>query len=100
MVDPVQIILLIVIVILTTLLVILGVQIFFILKELRKTVKKANRILDNANSITENIEGPLEALSSVLVGFKAGSLLSVLKFAKGFIGRDKEDLDKRRSENF
>lgn len=91
MIDPVQLVLLIVIVVLTTLLVILGVQIFFILTELRKTIKKTNKILDNANSITENIEGPLEALSSLILGLRAGSFFTVMKFIKNFLGRDKEE---------
>lgn len=95
MVDPVQIILLVVIGVLTTLLVVLGTQVFFILQELRKTVKKANKILDNANSITENIEGPLEAISSVILGLKAGSFLTVAKFIKNFVSKDKEDDIKR-----
>jgi hypothetical protein len=98
MVDPVQIILLVVIGVLTTLLVVLGIQIFFILQELRKTVKKANRILDNANSITENIEGPLEAISSVIIGLKAGSFLSVAKFIKNFVSKEKDDDERRIRE--
>jgi len=95
MVDPVQIILLIVIIILTILLVVLGIQIFFILQELKSTVKKANKILDNANSITENIEEPLAALSSLFLGVKAGSFLTIAKFVGNFLGRDKDPDDKK-----
>ena len=92
MVDPVQIVLLIVIVVLTILLVILGIQIFFILRELRTTVKKTNKILDNAYAITEDIEGPVSALSSLALGLKTGSIMTVLKVAKSFLGRNR-DLD-------
>src|SRR4051812_40109731 len=98
MVDPVQMILLIVIIVLAILLVVLGVQVFFILRELRKTVKKTNKILDNANSITENIEGPLEAVSSLIVGLKAGSFITVAKFLNNFIGRGKDTEDRKRDE--
>lgn len=91
MVDPVQMILLIVIIVLTILLVVLGIQVFFILRELRVTVKKTNKILDNANSITENIDGPLSALSSLVLGVKAGSFMTVMNVVKGFIGRSKEE---------
>ena len=90
MIDAVQLVLLLVIIILTILLVVLGVQVFFILKDLRKTIQKANKVLDNANAITENIEGPLAALSSFSLGIKATSLLSIAKLIKSFFGRDKE----------
>jgi len=92
MIDPVQLVLLIVILVLTVLLVVLGIQIFFILKELRQTITKTNKVLDNADSITENIEAPLSALSSLAFGVKASSLITVAKLIKNFIGRD----DKKR----
>lgn len=98
MIDPVQITLLLVIVVLTVLLVVLGIQVYFILKELRGTVRRANRVLDNANSITENIEGPLAALSSLALGVKAGSFVTAVKFIKNFIGRDKDSNDKELGE--
>ena len=40
MIDPAQAILFLVIIILTILLVVLGIQVFFILRELRKTLEK------------------------------------------------------------
>lgn len=51
--DP-QNILLLIIIILSILLLILGVQAFFILKDIRKTIGKANKVLDDAGSITQN----------------------------------------------
>ena len=98
MVDPVQIILLVVIIALTILLVVLGVQIFFILLELKVTVKKVNKILDHAESITENIEGPLAAVSSLFLGIKSGSVLTVARFIKGFFGKEKDDEKKKYRE--
>lgn len=94
MVDPVQMILLIVIIILTILLVVLGVQVFFILRELRLTVRKANKVLDNVESITEDIEEPLSAVSSLVLGLKSNTLFTVLNLVKSFLGRDKENKDK------
>ncbi|HVA96686.1 MAG TPA: hypothetical protein VND99_03445 [Candidatus Acidoferrales bacterium] len=91
MIDPVQLVLLIVIIVLTILLVILGVQVFLILKELRQTITKTNKVLDNADSITENIEAPLEALSSLALGVKASSLITIAKFVGSLLGRSKED---------
>ena len=95
MIDSVQLILLFVIIILTALLVILGVQVFYILRDLRTTVKKTNKILENANAITQNIEGPLAAISSLALGVKATSLFTVVRFVKNFLGRDKDTDEKR-----
>jgi hypothetical protein len=91
MIDSVQLILLVVIVALTVLLVVLGVQVFFILKDLRKKINKTNQVLDNANSITENIDGPLTAISSLAMGLKGGSLVAAVQLIKGLLGRDKDD---------
>jgi hypothetical protein len=96
-IDAVQLVLLIVIVVLTVLLVVLGIQVYYIFKELRTTLKKTNRVLDNADSITSNIEGPLSALSSLALGTKAASLLTVAKFIKNVLSKDK-DSDERRRE--
>lgn len=97
MIDPVQLVLLLVILVLTVLLVILGIQVFFILKDLRQTIHKTNRVLDNADAITENIEAPLSALSSLAVGVKASSLITVAKFVGGLLGKNKEE-DKTRKD--
>lgn len=91
MIDPVQLVLLVVILILTILLVILGVQVFLILKEVRQTISKTNKVLDTAGAITENIEAPLEALSSLALGVRASSLISIAKFVRSLLGRNKED---------
>lgn len=99
MVDTVQLVLLIVIVVLTSLLVILGIQVFYIFKDLRVTIKKTNRVLDNVDSITSNIEGPLSALSSLVLGAKATSLITVAKFVKTLLSKDRErNTDERRRE--
>ncbi|MGH7204563.1 MAG: hypothetical protein ACREHC_09060 [Candidatus Levyibacteriota bacterium] len=97
MIDPVQLVLLIVILVLTTLLVVLGIQVFFILKELRQTITKTNRVLDNADAITENIEAPLSALSSLALGVKASSLIGVAKFVGSLLGKNKDE-DKHHRE--
>ena len=91
MIDTVQLVLLLVIVILTVLLVILGIQVFYILKDVRNTLTKANRVLDNAVSITENISAPIATFSSLASGLKAGSILTVAKFVRAFLSRDEDD---------
>lgn len=95
MIDSVQLILLLVIITLTILLVVLGIQVFFILRDVRQTIQKANKVLDTADAITENIEGPLSMISSLAGGVKGSSLLTVAKFVKSMLGRDREDDDRR-----
>ncbi len=76
MIDPAQTLLLVVIIVLTILLVILGVQVFFILNELRKTILKANKVLDNTESITDNVSKPVNLLSTLAMGIKTGGALA------------------------
>lgn len=78
MIDTAQAVLLFVIVILAILLVVLGVQVFFILKELRQTVSKANKVLDDTSLITESVSGPISSLSALTSGIKAGASLAQL----------------------
>lgn len=73
MVDPAQAALFLVIAVLTVLLVVLGIQVFFILTELRKTITKANKVLDDTGQITESVSRPLSSLSSVAMGIKTGA---------------------------
>jgi hypothetical protein len=74
--DTAQILLTIVIVVLSVLLLALGTQVFFILKEVRKTIQKTNRVLDNANMITESVSKPLSSLSTFATGIKISSVLA------------------------
>ena len=74
--DPAQIIIFVVIIVLTLLLLFLGLQAFYVLKELRQTLAKTNKILDTANEITQNISNPVSAFSSILSGVKTGSVLA------------------------
>ena len=76
MIDAVQLILLIVITVLTVLIVVLGFQVFFILKEFRKTLNKANSVLDNTEAITENIAQPLSMLGSFFQGTRSISQIA------------------------
>lgn len=91
MVDTVQLILLFVIVGLTVLLVVLGVQVFYILKDIRKLIEKTNHVLDNAGNITDNISGPINTFSTLASGLKAGSVLTIAKFIRSFLSSDDEE---------
>ncbi|MBI4080263.1 MAG: hypothetical protein HY430_00660 [Candidatus Levybacteria bacterium] len=97
MVDTVQIILLLVIVALTVLLVLLGIQVFFILKEFRNTISKANKVLDDTGLIAQSVSRPLASFSSIATGLKAGSILTIIKFAKNMLSKD-EDEEKKSSK--
>lgn len=78
MFDPAQILLLLVVIILTVLLVVLGIQVYLILKDFRKTLEKANKVLDNTGDITESVSAPINSFSSILMGLKAGSFIANL----------------------
>ncbi len=95
MIDTVQLILLLVIVVLTVLLVVLGIQVFYILKDLRNTLSKANRVLDNAGSISENVSVPIATFSTLVSGLKAGSILTVARLVRTFLSKD-DDEDRRQ----
>lgn len=82
MIDAVQGVLLFVIVLLTALLVVLGVQVFFILKELRITLDRANKVLENTEVITESVSEPMSFLSGLLTGTKSLSSLAKILGAK------------------
>ena len=93
--DSAQIILVIVIILLTVLLLALGIQVFFILREFRKTVSKANKVLDNTNVITQSVSAPISSLSSIATGIKTGATFINL-FRK--ILSDKDDRKKKRED--
>lgn len=92
MIDTAQAVLLFVVVILSILLLVLGIQVFFILKELRQTVSKANKVLDDTGTITESVSGPITALSSIVSGVKVGATLAhLLKKKKRKISKEEDE---------
>ena len=82
MIDTVQVVLLIVIILLTALLIAVGVQVFFILKEFRKTVKKANRILENTEAITTSVSEPMSFLTGLLFSSKSIDIIKKILGSK------------------
>lgn len=90
--DTAQILLITVVSVLTLLLVLLGVQVFFILREVRFTLSKANKVLDDAGVISESISRPVESLSTVVSGIKLGSVIA------SFLAKTVEKHDKHREE--
>lgn len=80
--DTAQILLITVVGVLTLLLVVLGIQVFLILKELKNTLTRANKVLDDAGVISESISKPVESLSTVVSGGKLLSILASLLSSK------------------
>lgn len=89
MIDPVQAVLLVVIILLSLLLLVLGVQVFFILKELRNTLSRATRVLENTESITESVSEPMSLLSGLFLSAK--SLSTISKILKKIRDKDGDE---------
>jgi len=80
MADIAQNTLLLVIIALSILLLILGIQVFFILKDFRQTLLKTSKFLDNANLLTEGVAASFSSLTSLAAAIKTGiSLINFLK---------------------
>lgn len=85
MIDPVQAVLLFVIVLLAVLFVVLGIQVFLILRELKTTLTKTNKILDEVEHLTESVSEPVSFISSFL--FSSKTFATIANFLRK--GRDK-----------
>ncbi len=94
--DSAQIILVIVIIALALLLLALGIQVFFILREFRKTVSKANKVLDNTNTITQSVSSPISSLSSIATGIKTG--VTFINLFKKIIAKEKDSGKKSKGD--
>lgn len=74
--DTVQALLIAVVIVLTVMLVVVGFQVFYILRELRKTIDRANKVLSNTESITDSVKAPIATFSSMLIGLKSGTAIA------------------------
>jgi len=83
MIDNTQLLLIAVVTVLTALLTIIGVQVFFILREIRESIKKFNKIIEDAGTISESIARPISSLSNSISGVSGvAGLLSWLSQRK------------------
>lgn len=94
--DTAQAVLLFVVVILSILLCVLGIQVFFILRELRNTVTKANKVLDDTGVITHSVSGPISNLSTLTSGLKAGVFIA--SFLKKISGKSENKKSKEEKD--
>lgn len=79
--DPVQILLFVVASVLTLALLVLGVEVFFILRESYRALKKLNKVLDDAGSVSEAVTKPILGFSNFVEGIK-----NFKKIAEAFKG--------------
>lgn len=70
--DATQILLIVVISVLTIMMVVIGIQVVFILQEVRKSLMKGNKMLDDATSVTGNISKTVTEATGLVEGIKTG----------------------------
>ena len=70
--DPLVIVLTVVCTILTILLVVIGIQVFIVLQEFKKTLNKANSILEVLHATAIHTLVPLTSLRGVAQGIRGG----------------------------
>jgi uncharacterized protein YoxC len=68
--DTTQMLLTIVLSVTTILLIIVGIQLFFVLQELRLTLKKARRIVDGFEKVGVSLEHGMGEMTGFVTGFK------------------------------
>ena len=71
--DATQAILLSAIVVLAIFIIAVGTQAFLTLKDQRKTLKKANKLMDDAENIVSQVKKPIEAAGNVFTAVTAGA---------------------------
>ena len=78
--DPIQLTIIVVTITLTILLVVLGNQVYLILKEIRASFQKTNKMLDDATAVTGAVSQGVTSMSGFINGIKSGiSLITSLK---------------------
>ncbi|MCX6725844.1 MAG: hypothetical protein NT052_00810 [Candidatus Shapirobacteria bacterium] len=69
MISPTQILLIVVVSALSVVLVIIGVQVFYLFREFRRSVEKVNKVLDDVGTVSSAITKPIASLSNSLGNF-------------------------------
>ncbi len=88
--DSTQLLLTVVLSVTTVLLVVVGIQLVFVLKEVRKTLQRINGIVDNFEKVGVSVEHGFSELSGFVAGiktlFKVVDLIHIKKNAKSKSG--------------
>lgn len=87
--DPLVIVLVIVCTVLTVLLVVIGVQVFIVLQEFKKTLAKANSILDVLHATAVHTLVPLTSLRGIAQGVRGG--LHIVEAFTQYLKRHEEN---------
>jgi hypothetical protein len=90
--ENTQILLVGVVTVLTGILTLIGVQVFLILKEIKRTIEKMNKMLDDAGIISESVARPIASLSSSITG------VSGIAGLFGWLAKMKKRSKKQESE--
>ncbi|OGD86157.1 hypothetical protein A2164_01615 [Candidatus Curtissbacteria bacterium RBG_13_35_7] len=83
--DLTQAVLLSVIVVLTIFLVVIGLQAFFALKDLRRTLAKMNKLMADADDLVDQVKKPIESTGHFITALTAGAGIA------HFLKRNKKD---------
>jgi sensor domain CHASE-containing protein len=75
MIDVTQLLLAFVILVLTGMLTVIGIQVYFILREFRNTLQKTNKVLDDTGVISQSISRPVSMISSIMMGLRGGTAI-------------------------
>lgn len=76
--DSTQLLLTVVLSVTTVLLVFIGIQLVFVLRELRKALKKVNNIIDNFEKVGVSVGHSFSELTGFVSGFK--TIFKVIDF--------------------
>lgn len=87
--DLTQIVLLSIIIVLAIFLVILGVQLFFVLRDFRRSLKRMNHFFDEANQLVDEVKKPIA---------KAGTLVTALTTGAGVVNLLKSFKERKKNE--
>lgn len=68
--EPTQVLLFAVVTILTILLLVVGIQVFFVLRDAKKTLDKVNKILDDAGLVSGSVAKPILGFANFVDGVK------------------------------
>lgn len=92
MIEPTQVLLFAVVVTLTILMVIIGWQIFHILFEIRKVLKRVNIMVGDVSAAANKVGNSLSNIQGFTEGLRA--VTGVVKFLKSKDKYTKEDVDR------
>src|SRR3989339_1806451 len=99
MINLTQVILVVVITTLTILLTFIGIQVVYILKDLRETLQKVNKIVGQAESLTTAISKPITGISSLVEGIQSSmKIAELLGYVKKNAKNAMEELPEKINE--